>query len=471
MKNLRNALAAYAQRKGLTKINLTKYKNTLGKKKLQKGKAKKITTTKSKKKITRQFSVNLTKAMSAIRALLAVSKKRQIGTRSTKKLGLKRLRVERPAPGIMDRRSIHEPLITGTKVVDAVIPIGRGQRELILGDRNTGKTTIAIDAVISQTRHNKASVRDKIYSIYVAIGQRQSKVQEVVNVLKKTDSLQYSVIVFAPSYAPAILQFIAPYTGTTMGEYFRDKGYHALVIYDDLTKHAQIHRQLSLLLKTPPGREAYPGDVFYVHARLLERSAKLSKKKLAGSLTALPVIETFDGDATSYIPTNVISITDGQIYLRQDLFFSGIKPAININFSVSRVGSAAQIETMQQLCGRLKLQMALYNDYKMFARFTSDLDPSIKQILVRGDRLLELFKQKANAPLPVQKQILSLYAGMKGFLDPIPLSRIADFERKLHAYVEKEPLWYPYYVMLEDEIDELVMNTLLACFMRCEYTT
>jgi len=380
------------------------------------------------------------------------------------------LAIERPAPGIMARKSIHEPLITGTKVIDGVIPIGRGQRELILGDRNTGKTTLAVDAIISQSRHNKYNVNDKIYSIYVAIGQRQAKVQDVVNTLKKNNSLSDSIIVFAPSYAPAILQFIAPYTGTTIGEFFRDNGKHALVIYDDLTKHAQIHRQISLLLKTPPGREAYPGDIFYVHARLLERSAKLSNLKGAGSLTALPVIETFDNDATSYIPTNVISITDGQIYLRQDLFFSGIKPAVNINFSVSRVGAAAQIETMQQLCGRLKLQMALYNDYKIFARFTSDLDPSIKQMLVRGDRLLELFKQKANVPLVVQDQILSLYAGLKGFLDGVPLSSVSVFEAKLHSFAKKEPLWFPYYSNLDDEIDELTVNTLFDCFMLCGYT-
>jgi len=287
IKNLKNALHAYALRKGLTKMNFTKYKAAKTEEKKMKRKGSKELTKNAKgglkktTRYTRQFAVNLTKAMSAVRLLLKVNKTNlKSGIRLSKTSGLKTLRVERPAPGIMERRSIHEPLITGTKVVDAVIPIGRGQRELILGDRNTGKTTIAIDAVISQTRHNKQSVRDKIYSIYVAIGQRQAKVQEVVNVLKKTDALQYSIIVFAPSYAPAILQFIAPYTGTTMGEYFRDKGYHSLVIYDDLTKHAQIHRQLSLLLKTPPGREAYPGDVFYVHARLLERSAKLSKKKI-----------------------------------------------------------------------------------------------------------------------------------------------------------------------------------------------
>jgi len=278
-------------------------------------------------------------------------------------------RVERPAPGIMARQSIHEPLQTGLKAIDAMIPIGRGQRELILGDRNTGKTAIAIDSIINQTEHTQRHPYDKIVCVYVAIGQRQSKVQEVVNVLEKHNALSNTCIVFAPAYAPVILQFIAPYAGTSIGEYFRDSGKHSLVVYDDLTKHAQLHRQLSLLLKTPPGREAYPGDIFYVHARLLERAAKLSKARRSGSLTSLPIVETFDGDSTAYIPTNIISITDGQIYLRQDLFFSGIRPAINLNFSVSRVGSAAQIESMRLLCGKLKLQMALYNDYINFCTF------------------------------------------------------------------------------------------------------
>lgn len=465
-KRLKRAFRAYAIRKNLRRITYTvkKFFDETPLKVKKPKISKKLLTAK-----IRFYKINVRKPMSAIKAIFGIVKEWKVKPRARASRILKTLKVERPAPGIMDRRSIHEPLITGTKVIDAVIPIGRGQRELILGDRNTGKTTLAVDAIISQSRHNRQNVSDKIYSIYVAVGQRQSKVQDVVNTLKNNNALKDTIIVFAPSFAPAILQFIAPYTGTTIGEFFRDKGYHALVIYDDLTKHAQIHRQLSLLLKTPPGREAYPGDIFYVHARLLERSAKLSEDKLGGSLTALPIIETFDGDATSYIPTNVISITDGQIYLRQDLFFSGIKPAVNINFSVSRVGSAAQIETMQQLCGRLKLQIALYNDYKIFARFTNDLDPSIKQMLVRGDRLTEIFKQKPNLPLPVQKQILSLYAVLKGFLDVLPLSTVPDFEKKLHLFVEQEPLWYPYYLMLEDEIDELIVNTLISCFIVCKY--
>jgi len=470
-KRLKNAFKIYSERKQFKSFNYRQIKDLKAPTKIKSTNKTTAPVKQLKKKGKFKFyKVNAKRPMNIIKAVLGIANHWKLNNVQNKRLNLKTLKIERSAPGIMARKSIHEPLITGTKVVDGVIPIGRGQRELILGDRNTGKTTIAVDAIISQTRHNKFNVNDKIYSVYVAVGQRQAKVQDVVNTLKKHDALKHTVIVFAPSYAPAILQFIAPYTGTTIGEYFRDKGHHALVIYDDLTKHAQIHRQLSLLLKTPPGREAYPGDVFYVHARLLERSAKLAVKKGAGSLTALPVIETFDNDATSYIPTNVISITDGQIYLRQDLFFSGIKPAVNINFSVSRVGSAAQIETMQQICGRLKLQIALYNDYKIFARFTNDLDPSIKQLLVRGDRLIELFKQKSNVPLPVQKQILSLYSGMKGFLDLLPLSSVADYERKLHLFAETEALWYPYYLMLEDEIDELIVNTFIASFIMCRYT-
>lgn len=378
-------------------------------------------------------------------------------------------RVERPAPGIMARQSIHEPLQTGLKAIDAMIPIGRGQRELILGDRGTGKTMIAIDAIINQTEHTQRHPYDKIVCVYVAIGQRQSKVQEVVNILEKHNALSNTCIVFAPAYAPVILQFIAPYAGTSIGEYFRDSGKHSLVVYDDLTKHAQLHRQLSLLLKTPPGREAYPGDVFYVHARLLERAAKLSKARRSGSLTSLPIVETFDGDSTAYIPTNIISITDGQIYLRQDLFFSGIRPAINLNFSVSRVGSAAQIESMRLLCGKLKLQMALYNDYKIFARFSTDLDPTIKQLLSRGDRLLELFKQRANVPLSVQRQILSFYIGLKGFLDNVPLSNISAFEHQLHMYAQEHAIWYPFFLNLSDDIDEAVTNTLISTFMTSDY--
>jgi len=375
------------------------------------------------------------------------------------------IQIERPAPGIMDRQSIHEPLQTGIKVIDALIPIGRGQRELILGDRNTGKTTIAIDTIISQANHNRENPNDKMYSIYVAIGQRQSKVQDVINTLRKHDAFKDVCIVFTPSFLPVTLQFLTPYTGITIAEYFRDRGQHSLVVFDDLTKHAQMYRQISLLLKTPPGREAFPGDIFYVHARLLERAAKLSDAKLSGSLTALPIIETFEGDATSYIPTNVISITDGQIYLRQDLFNGGFRPAVNINFSVSRVGSAAQVEPMKQLCGTLKLQMALYNEYKTFARLTSELDDTVKHVLTRGDRLLEIFKQKANAPLPVQSTILSIYIAVKGFLDKIPLSKVSDFESQLHMYVQNEPLWYPYYLDLDDEIDEEVLNTMITCFI------
>jgi F-type H+-transporting ATPase subunit alpha len=358
-------------------------------------------------------------------------------------------RIEVKAPGIIDRKSVHEPLQTGIKAIDAMIPIGRGQRELIIGDRQTGKTAIAIDTIINQKGKN-------VFCIYVAIGQKQSTVAQVVDRLKKAGALEYTIVVAANASEQAPLQFLAPYTGVTMGEYFRDNGMHSLIVYDDLTKQAQAYRQLSLLLRRPPGREAYPGDVFYIHSRLLERAAKLSDKKGAGSLTALPIIETQGGDVSGYIPTNVISITDGQIFLETDLFNSGVRPAVNVGLSVSRVGGSAQIKAMKQVAGTLRIDLAQYREKAAFAQFGSDLDPATQRQLARGQRLVELLKQPQYSPFGVEKQILSIYAGVNGYLDSVPMNKIKDFEEQLLEYLDKHHADIAQNIITSQKIDDAV---------------
>lgn len=342
-----------------------------------------------------------------------------------------RKRVEVKAPGIISRKSVNEPMQTGLKAVDSLVPIGRGQRELIIGDRQTGKTAVAIDAMINQRSVNVAAGNDdkkKLFCIYVAIGQKRSTVAQIVKTLEEAGALEYSVIVAATASEAAPLQFLAPYTGCTIGEFFRDNGMHALITYDDLSKQAVSYRQMSLLLRRPPGREAFPGDVFYLHSRLLERAAKMSDAEGAGSLTALPVIETQAGDVSAYIPTNVISITDGQIFLETELFYRGVRPAINVGLSVSRVGSAAQVKAMKQVAGTLKLDLAQYREVAAFAQFGSDLDASTQQLLSRGARLTELLKQGQFCPMPVEEQVVVLYAGTRGYLDKVKVTDIRSFE-------------------------------------------
>ena len=344
----------------------------------------------------------------------------------------KRARVEIKAPGIIPRKSVHEPMQTGLKVVDALVPIGRGQRELIIGDRQTGKTAVAIDAIINQkSMHDASDETNKLYCIYVAIGQKRSTVAQVTKILEAAGALKYSIIVASTASDAAPLQFLAPYTGTTMGEYFRDNGMHSLVIFDDLSKQAVAYRQMSLLLRRPPGREAYPGDVFYLHSRLLERAAKMGKEAGLGSLTALPVIETQAGDVSAYIPTNVISITDGQIFLETELFYKGVRPALNVGLSVSRVGSAAQIKAIKQVAGTLKLELAQYREVAAFAQFGSDLDAATQHLLNRGSKLTELLKQAQFSPLTVEQQTCILFAGVKGYLDKLEINRIGAFEKAL----------------------------------------
>ena len=341
-----------------------------------------------------------------------------------------RQRVELKAPGIIPRKSVHEPMQTGLKSVDALVPVGRGQRELIIGDRQTGKTAIAIDAIINQKQaFDNADAVKRLYCIYTAVGQKRSTVANLVKTLKDFGSMQYTTVVAATASDAAPLQFLAPYSGCAIGEYFRDNGMHALIIYDDLSKQAVAYRQMSLLLRRPPGREAYPGDVFYLHSRLLERAAKMNEDHGGGSLTALPVIETQAGDVSAYIPTNVISITDGQIFLETELFYRGIRPAINVGLSVSRVGSAAQIKAMKQVSGSMKLELAQYREIAAFAQFGSDLDASTQQQLNRGERLTELLKQKQYVPMPAEEQVCVIYAGVKGFLDRIATSDIGAFEK------------------------------------------
>jgi F-type H+-transporting ATPase subunit alpha len=345
-------------------------------------------------------------------------------------------KIEIKAPGIISRKGVHEPVQTGIKAIDSMIPIGRGQRELIIGDRQTGKTALAVDTIINQQGQN-------MYCFYVAIGQKQSTVATVVDKLRERGAMEFTTVVSATASESAPLQFLAPYTGVTMGEYFRDSGRHALMIYDDLSKQAVAYRQLSLLLRRPPGREAFPGDIFYLHSRLLERAAKMSDAKGAGSLTALPIIETQAGDLSAYIPTNVISITDGQIFLENDLFYSGQRPAVNVGLSVSRVGGAAQIAAMKKVAGMLRLELAQYRALAAFAQFGSDLDKATQQQLARGSRMTELLKQGQYVPLPVEKQVLILFAGANGFVDALPLSALDRYERELYAFVDaKHPeLW------------------------------
>ncbi len=342
---------------------------------------------------------------------------------------VKRTRVEVKAPGIIPRRSVHEPVQTGLKAIDALVPVGRGQRELIIGDRQTGKTAVAIDTFLNQKAINAGGDEGKkLYCVYVAVGQKRSTVAQIVKTLADYGALDYSIVVAATASEPAPLQFLAPYTGCAMGEYFRDNGMHAVIVYDDLSKQAVAYRQMSLLLRRPPGREAYPGDVFYLHSRLLERAAKMNADHGSGSLTALPVIETQAGDVSAYIPTNVISITDGQIFLETELFYRGIRPAINVGLSVSRVGSAAQIKAMKQVAGKIKLELAQYREMASFAQFASDLDPATQRLLARGARLTELLKQPQFKPMPVEEQVVSIFAGTRGYLDKVEIAAVTRFE-------------------------------------------
>jgi F-type H+-transporting ATPase subunit alpha len=342
----------------------------------------------------------------------------------------RRMRVDVKAPGIIPRKSVHEPMATGLKAIDALIPIGRGQRELIIGDRQTGKTAIALDTILNQKPLNVAGSPEsqKLYCVYVAVGQKRSTVAQFVKVLEEQGALEYSIVVAATASDPAPMQYLAPFTGCTMGEYFRDNGMHAVIIYDDLSKQAVAYRQMSLLLRRPPGREAYPGDVFYLHSRLLERAAKLNDEKGAGSLTALPVIETQANDVSAYIPTNVISITDGQIFLETDLFFQGIRPAVNVGLSVSRVGSSAQTKAMKKVAGKIKGELAQYREMAAFAQFGSDLDASTQRLLARGSRLTELLKQPQFSPLKMEEQVVVIWAGTNGYLDGLPVSKVRAFE-------------------------------------------
>ncbi len=350
-----------------------------------------------------------------------------------------RKRVEVKAPGIIPRKSVNEPMQTGLKAIDSLIPIGRGQRELIIGDRQTGKTAIAIDTIINQKEINKSSDESKkLYCVYVAIGQKRSTVAQIVKTLEDAGAMEYSIVVAATASDPAPLQFLAPYTGCTMGEFFRDNGMHGLIVYDDLSKQAVAYRQMSLLLRRPPGREAFPGDVFYLHSRLLERAAKLNDENGGGSLTALPIIETQASDVSAYIPTNVISITDGQIFLETELFFQGVRPAVNVGISVSRVGSAAQIKAMKQVAGTIKLELAQYREMAAFAQFGSDLDASTQQLLNRGAKLTELLKQGQYSPLKVEEQVISIYCGVNGYLDDLDTSKISDFESQVLSSIKSQ---------------------------------
>ncbi|HEX9657153.1 MAG TPA: F0F1 ATP synthase subunit alpha [Bacteroidota bacterium] len=379
--------------------------------------------------------------------------------------------VERKALGVIQRSPVKEPLQTGLKAVDGMIPIGRGQRELIIGDRQTGKTAVALDTIINQRyTHTEAAKKagiKPVYCIYVAVGQKSSTVAQVVDKLQQTGAMEYTTVVAATASDPAPMQFIAPYSGATMGEFFRDNGRHALVVYDDLSKQAQAYRQVSLLLRRPPGREAYPGDVFYLHSRLLERASKLSDELGGGSLTALPIIETQAGDVAAYIPTNVISITDGQIYLEPDLFNSGVRPAINVGISVSRVGGNAQIKAMKKVAGRLRLELAQYRALEAFAKFGSDLDKATLQQLRRGARLVELLKQGQYEPMAVEKQVVSVFAGTNGYLDEIPVEHVQRYERELHELIElKHPDIFAKIVEVKDLTTEITakLNSVLKEF-------
>src|ERR1700710_2443850 len=351
------------------------------------------------------------------------------------------MRVEVKAPGIIPRKAVHEPMQTGLKAIDALIPIGRGQRELVIGDRQTGKSAVIIDTIINQKTINATgNESQKLYCIYVAIGQKRSTVAQLVRTLEENGAMEYSIVVAGTASDPAPMQFLAPYTGWSMGEFFGGNGVHAMICYDDLSKQAVAYRQMSLLLRRPPGREAYPGDVFYLHSRLLERAAKMSDAFGAGSLTALPVIETQAGDVSAYIPTNVISITDGQIFLETELFFRGIRPAVNVGLSVSRVGSAAQVKAMKQVAGRIKLELAQYREMAAFAQFASDLDASTQQLLARGSRLTELLKQPQYRPLPIEEQVVAIFTGVRGYLDKIDVGKVGAFESQFISELKaKDP--------------------------------
>ena len=375
-----------------------------------------------------------------------------------------RARVEVKAPGIIPRRSVHEPVQTGIKAIDCLIPIGRGQRELIIGDRQTGKSAIILDTIINQKGVNEAarSEAEKLYCIYVAIGQKRSTVAQIVKTLEEHDALSYTIIVAATASEPAPLQFLAPYTGCAMGEYFRDNGMHAVIFYDDLSKQAVSYRQMSLLLRRPPGREAYPGDVFYLHSRLLERAAKMNDEHGAGSLTALPVIETQANDVSAYIPTNVISITDGQIFLETDLFYQGIRPAVNVGISVSRVGSAAQIKAMKKVAGSIKLELAQYREMAAFAQFASDLDASTQLLLARGARLTEILKQPQYQPCPVEEQVVSIFAGVRGYLNKIEVGDVTRFEAAMLDEIRSSGADILEAIRSEKDISEDTENKLTA---------
>lgn len=369
--------------------------------------------------------------------------------------------VETKAPDIISRKSVHEPVQTGIKAIDSLIPIGRGQRELIIGDRQTGKTTIAVDTILNQVQAFKnGDTKNQIHCIYVAIGQKQSTIASVVKKLEEGGAMQFTTVVVASASDPAPLQFIAPYSGCAMGEYFRNNAMHSLIIYDDLSKHAVAYRQMSLLLKRPPGREAYPGDVFYLHSRLLERAAKMSDKMGAGSMTALPIIETQAGDVSAYVPTNVISITDGQIFLESELFYKGIRPAVNVGLSVSRVGSSAQIKAMKQVAGSIKLELAQYREMEAFAQFSSDLDSSTQKLLERGKRLTELLKQNQYSPLLVEDQVVSIFAGVNGYLDDVEIAKIKRFETELLHNIKSEKPEIISEIATKNKISDDLKNTL-----------
>jgi len=374
---------------------------------------------------------------------------------------IKRQRVELKAPGIIPRQSVNEPMQTGLKAIDTLIPIGRGQRELIIGDRQTGKTAVAIDAIINQKSINESKdEKKKLYCIYVAIGQKRSTVAQIVKTLEDSGAMKYTTVVSATASDAAPLQFLAPYTGCTIGEYFRDNGMHALIIYDDLSKQAVAYRQMSLLLRRPPGREAYPGDVFYLHSRLLERAAKLNEKKGGGSLTALPIIETQAGDVSAYIPTNVISITDGQIFLETELFNQGIRPAVNVGLSVSRVGSAAQTKAMKKVAGSIKLELAQYREMAAFAQFGSDLDASTQKLLNRGSKLTELLKQNQYSPMTVAEQVISVFAGVNGYLDDVELDQIKIFETEIIDKIKSSKADLIKSIQISGKIDDVIEQSL-----------
>ncbi len=382
-----------------------------------------------------------------------------------------KMRVERKAPGIITRKSVHEPLQTGIKAIDCLLPIGRGQRELIIGDRQTGKSTIAIDTILNQKSVNENEI--DMHCIYVGVGQKRSTILQLVSVLNKNNALKYSIIVTASASEAAPLQFLAPYTGCAIGEHFRDNGKHALIIYDDLNKHAIAYRQMSLLLRRPPGREAFPGDIFYIHSRLLERAAKLDKQFGSGSLTALPVVETQAGDVSGYIPTNIISITDGQIFLEKELFYKGIRPAINVGLSVSRVGSAAQVPVMKKISGSLKLELAQYREIAIFSQFDTDLDESTKLLLKRGALLTELLKQPQNAPLNIIKEIIIIFAGVCGYMNHLDLSEVNSYEAKLLDFIETTGLFDPYINSLPTlkvfDVDDTLLINIIEHFNENEF--